>query len=134
MNMNWAGLWNHLSRRIRTWVQTEILKRSIGRQKYPIGKTGNLGGLYVALLDRLHYQDNHLAFCDRDEAFNVRRLKRCGLSWYQIHVRGYVDGEVRGHYEVTPESDPWRHYHGTTVQQIPTKELGELQEAIKTHP
>jgi len=134
MNLNLANMWNHLSRRIRTWIQTKILKKNIGRQNYPIGETRNLNRLYVALIDDLHYQDNHIAYCDKDEAFNARRLKRRGLSWYQIHVRGYVDGEVRGHYEVTPESDPWRHYHGTTVQPIPAMELAELQEAIERHP
>lgn len=134
MYLNLRPLWNHLSRRVRAWIQTKIMGKEMGRQIYHIGRTGDLDGLYCTLLNELHYQDTHIAYCDRDEAFNVRRLKRNGMSWYQIHVRGYADGEVRGHYEVTPESDPWSHYRGTTVQPIPEAELKELQEAISRYP
>jgi hypothetical protein len=132
MRFNFWRLWNFLSRKVRTEVQTEILKKTVERQNFLIGKTSSLDALYVDLINRLHYHDNHLAYADKDEVFSVRRLKWFQSTWYQVHVRGYKDGEVHAHYEVTPEADPWAHYHATTLQRLPGVELAELEDAINS--
>ncbi len=55
------------------------------------------------------------AFVDPDEAFGMRKLceKNCK---YQYHVRVFSDGEIRGHYEKTPEDHPFDHLHEIDFQ------------------
>lgn len=51
---------------------------------------------------------NHfVAWIDKDQALSWRKLD--GFD-YQYHLRVYTDGEIRGHYEYTPESRPVDHF------------------------
>ncbi|MEK7607147.1 MAG: hypothetical protein AAB444_03070 [Patescibacteria group bacterium] len=51
---------------------------------------------------------NHfVAWLDKDQALSWRKLD--GFD-YQYHLRVYTDGEIRGHYEYTPESRPMDHF------------------------
>jgi len=132
--MIWPMLWNHISRAIRLWIQRRILKAEVGRQPYFIGWISPARlwtRYYKKLLYEYFYQDNHLSFCDKDEVFNVRRLKEQDGKRYQIHLRGFEDGELRAHYEISPEADPIRHYNGSTLTSVPVEELNALLELLQ---
>ena len=50
---------------------------------------------------------NHfIAWTDEDQIISLRRLE--SFTW-QYHLRIFRDGEVRGHYEYTPEAHPKWH-------------------------
>lgn len=48
-----------------------------------------------------------IAWVDKDEAISTRKLD--GFD-FQYHLRVFKDGEVRGHYEKTPERHPIDHF------------------------
>lgn len=51
---------------------------------------------------------NRVAYTDPGQVLSMRRLDELE-SDMQYHLRVFVDGEVRGHYEYTPEDKPIRH-------------------------
>lgn len=52
------------------------------------------------------YGNHFVAWKDSGELVSLRKA----LDFrYQYHLRIFEDGEVRGHYEYTPEYRPWRH-------------------------
>lgn len=56
-----------------------------------------------------------MAFVDPGEEFGMRKL--CPVDYrYQYHVRVFKDGEVRGHYEKTPEDYPLDHLNEVDFQ------------------
>jgi hypothetical protein len=55
----------------------------------------------------VHGYGNHfIAWIDPEEAVSVRKLETFERQW---HLRVFSDGEVRGHYEYTPEAHPYWH-------------------------
>ena len=50
-----------------------------------------------------------LSWSDPGEVLNLR--KRVNVK-YQHHIRFFNDKEIRGHYEFSPESHPWKHVRG----------------------
>ena len=79
-----------------------------GRQNFLIGKIAPS----LALTDVVHflvscgYGNHFIAWKDDGEVVSLRRLD--GFM-YQYHIRIFADGEVRGHYEYTPECYPILH-------------------------
>lgn len=56
---------------------------------------------------------NHfIAWIDPGQVLSWRRLES---FTHQYHIRVFADGEIRGHYELTPEAHPIKHF----------KEVGE---------
>ncbi len=51
---------------------------------------------------------NRVAYTDPGQVLSMRRLDD-ELPDRQYHLRIFDDGEVRGHYEYTPEDKPWKH-------------------------
>ncbi len=119
----------HLMRYIRTWKQAffELLKpgfplvRDIGawlgfvtpdpfRQRFPLGylKEGTDVSLFIAHLKKHKFMYQRMAWIDPDEVLGMRKLDDKDPR-YQYHVRVFIDGEVRGHYEKTPEDFPMDH-------------------------
>lgn len=91
------------------WVllKSRILKHEF-RQPFLIGKLAD-GQTPQGLYDYLTAQGftkNYLAWVDKGEAVGVRRL--CNIH-HQYHIRLFHDGEIRGHYEWTPEARPFDH-------------------------
>lgn len=79
-----------------------------GRQNYPLGHLAP-GKTLKELVEHLLQQDfaNHfVAWKDQDELVSLRRVEN---FTYQYHIRIFKDGEVRGHYEYTPECYPYSH-------------------------
>jgi hypothetical protein len=87
-----------------------------GRQRYVIGTLRE----DRTLADFLHYIEaggfaNHfIAWDDDDQIVSVRKL--VDFEW-QYHLRIFKDGEVRGHFEYTPESHPLWHLKEKNMQQ-----------------
>lgn len=79
-----------------------------GRQNYLLGKVSDHVPLekFVEHLVQNGYGNHHVAWEDEDEIINLRKTE--GFE-YQYHVRIYADGEVRGHFEYTPECYPILH-------------------------
>ena len=79
------------------------------RQRFPLGWLAS-GKTLDGLKQHLSAQGfgNHfVAWLDKDQSLSWRRLD--GFD-YQYHLRVYTDGEIRGHYEYTPESRPVDHF------------------------
>ncbi len=80
-----------------------------GRQNFLIGKIAP-GLVLKDVVDFLlanGYGNHFIAWKDEDELLGLRRL--VGFS-YQYHIRIFSDGEIRGHYEYTPECYPILHF------------------------
>ena len=82
--------------------------RHQGRQDFVLGKLSPSHSMkdFVSLLVSKGYGNHFVAWKDDDEVVSFRLVEDFE---YQYHVRLYKDGEVRGHYEFTPECYPYRH-------------------------
>lgn len=81
-----------------------------GRQKYHIGWLSpghTLAGLKKHLADEWGFGNHFVAWEDKDQVLSWRKLTSFEE---QYHVRVYTDGEIRGHYEYTPEAAPLKHF------------------------
>ncbi len=78
--------------------------RTDTRQEYLIGITGDKKSLEKHLRSQ-GFKHQLFAWVDDGQIASVR--KRDGK--FQYHIRIFEDGEVRGHYEYTPENAPIKH-------------------------
>jgi hypothetical protein len=80
-----------------------------GRQNFLIGKIapGQSPKSLIDFLVEQGYGNHFIAWKDDGELVNLRRV----IDFtYQYHIRIFADGEVRGHYEYTPECYPILHF------------------------
>ncbi|OGZ00544.1 MAG: hypothetical protein A2946_02200 [Candidatus Liptonbacteria bacterium RIFCSPLOWO2_01_FULL_53_13] len=89
-------------------IAVGIVRHHVERQDYHIGylapgKTPE--GLRAHLL-REGFDADRIAWIDKEESIGLRR--RVSFH-YQYHLRLFSDGELRGHYELTPEASPFGH-------------------------
>jgi len=79
-----------------------------GRQNYSLGHIAPHLSLqeFVAYLVSQGYANHFVAWKDEGEAVSLRRVEN---FTHQYHIRIFTDGEVRGHYEFTPECYPFLH-------------------------
>ncbi|QQG38244.1 MAG: hypothetical protein HYS26_01690 [Candidatus Kaiserbacteria bacterium] len=78
------------------------------RQRYLLGHiapSSHVGALVEHLVAN-GYRQQEVAWKDEGEIVNLRLLQD---FVYQYHIRIFEDGEVRAHYEFTPECYPLRH-------------------------
>jgi len=83
--------------------------RHPGRQKYQLGWLAmgkTLSGL-AEHLKQYGFANHFIAWVDSDEVLGLRKRENFK---YQYHLRVFNDGEIRGHYELTPESHPLDHF------------------------
>lgn len=80
-----------------------------GRESYHIGyiKEGLKIEEVEAELEKLGFKKYCVAWIDQGEVLGMRKTD--GFEW-QYHLRVFNDGEVRGHYELTPEYRTWKHF------------------------
>ncbi|MBF8280996.1 MAG: hypothetical protein HW383_769 [Candidatus Magasanikbacteria bacterium] len=92
-----------------TLIFLHLIHHETGRQNFHLGwltAGRTVEGLLAHL--RTHDFDQHfLAWVDEDEVVGVRKL--CPPE-FQYHLRVYKDGEIRGHFEVTPEAHALDHF------------------------
>ena len=73
------------------------------------------------------YRTHHVAWRDPDQSLSLRLV--VDFEW-QYHMRIYSDGEVRGHYELTPESYPWKHLKKVNMEDRREEFLRHLENWI----
>lgn len=86
----------------------EKVKIHEGRQNFLLGYLNKKYNLFD-LRDFLFangYEDAILAWKDTGEILNMRLIDK---EIYQYHLRVFENGEIRGHYEYSPESHPLKH-------------------------
>src|SRR3989344_3369309 len=104
-----------------------------GRQRYLLGwisRGRTIEGL-IEHLARKGFANHFVAWVDTDESVSLRKLTN--FHW-QYHLRVYTDGEIRGHYELTPEAHPIAHFKEIGME--PRREeflefLGDWLEELK---
>lgn len=86
----------------------EKMKFHNTRQDYLIGSLKKSQDVKKirAFLKSKGYEDGVLAWRDPSEVLGMRKLEN---KVFQYHVRVFDDGEVRCHYEYSPEGNPWGH-------------------------
>ncbi len=102
------------------WWQKYLVKLGIvwnkdTRQKYHIGWVApdvTLSELKKHLHTQWNFGNHFVAWVDDGQVLSWRKLESFD---HQYHLRVFCDGEIRGHYEYTPESKPIKHF----------KEIGE---------
>ena len=80
-----------------------------GRQRYHLGWLSSkhtLAELKDYLNTKWGFGNHFIAWQDDDQVLSWRKFD--GFE-YQYHLRVYKDGEIRGHYEITPEAHPIKH-------------------------
>ena len=87
-----------------------------GRQKYFIGTVHPDHSIetLVQYLLGIGYGHNEVAWEDNGEVASLRLTD--GFR-FQYHIRIFDDGEVRGHYEYTPEAHPLKHYYEVDMEE-----------------
>jgi len=108
------NIWRHLYP-IFPWVQKHFLKWHLtwhekGRQPYHIGWLApgkSLKDLEKHLHNEWNFGNHFVAWTDKSQVLSWRKLENFD---YQYHIRVFRDGEIRGHYEYTPESKPIEHF------------------------
>ena len=108
------NIW-HVIYPVFPWVQNHFLKWHLiwhdkGRQPYHLGWIApgkSLQELEKHLHDRWGFGNHFVAWTDRGQVLSWRKLVNFD---YQYHIRVFSDGEIRGHYEYTPESKPVSHF------------------------
>ncbi len=93
------------------WIERRLLfLHEKIRQRYHIGWLAHgksLEDLKQHLISKWNFHNHFVAWEDRDQVLSLRKL----VSFdEQYHLRVYNDGEIKGHYEFTPESKPIRHF------------------------
>jgi hypothetical protein len=88
-------------------LRTGIVKHS-GRQDFLIGHLapGKKLEAFISFLVQKGFSNHFIAWHDEGEFLSLRYMEN---FIYQYHLRVFHDGEVRGHYEYTPECYPIRH-------------------------
>jgi hypothetical protein len=85
------------------------LIRHTGRQPYTLGWIAPETSVedFIKLALRKGFDHNSLAWRDDGELYSLRLIKNFK---HQYHLRVFEDGEIRGHFERTPEVNPIRHF------------------------
>lgn len=92
-------------------IKIKIIDDIKERQRFEIGflKDGFNIKEVEKHLASLGFFKEKMAFKDPDEILGMRKLDEENKT-FQYHLRIYRDGEVRGHYEKTPEDFPIDHF------------------------
>lgn len=87
-----------------------------GRQRFLIGTIHPDHSIdtLISHLTSEGYGDNVVAWKDNGEVASLRLPD--GFR-YQYHIRVFNDGEIRGHYEYTPEAHPLKHYYEVDMEE-----------------
>lgn len=120
--------------RIRDFLlQIKLIRHQPGRQRYPLGwlPPGVTHHHVEAWLAKHNFKKHHIAWVDEDEILGLRRLE---TFRYQYHLRIFKDGEIRGHFEVTPEYKPIHHIQEKGMEHRHDIFLDYLREVLNQFP
>ena len=90
-------------------LKYHIVYHSNKRQRYHIGWLApgkTLEGLKLYLHSKWGFGNHFIAWTDKKQVLSWRKLTD---FQDQYHLRVFSDGEIRGHFELTPEAHPIEH-------------------------
>lgn len=92
-----------------------VVPEKKGRQRYLLGTIapGQSVREFISHCVERGYGNHFVAWRDEGEIVSLRYVEN---FTHQYHLRIFQDGEVRGHYEYTPESYPIRHIRAVGQQ------------------
>ena len=108
-----------------------------GRQRYLLGKLKKEKKMddLLAHLVKNGFGNHFIAWIDEGEIASLRLVKNFE---FQYHVRIFKDGEVRGHFEYTPEGHPFGHLNESLLESrrdefasVLKGWINELEEPVK---
>ncbi|MEK7190557.1 MAG: hypothetical protein AAB661_02220 [Patescibacteria group bacterium] len=95
----------------KTFLRWHLIWHEKGRQRYHIGWLApgkTLGGLKRHLHEKWGFGNHFIAWGDESQVLSWRKLNDFN---HQYHLRVFSDGEIRGHFEYTPEAHPVAHFN-----------------------
>lgn len=104
------GIWNMIYPVFRPLMRMLLPFHKKGRQPYLLGWLApgtTLEDLKNYLSTHWQFGNHFIAWQDEGQVLSWRRLD--GFE-KQYHLRVFCDGEIRGHYEYTPEAHPILHF------------------------
>lgn len=117
---------------VRDFLLALKIIRHEGRQLWPLGwlASGRTIEDFVKFLETAGFHNHFVAWVDSGQLFSLRRAD--GFE-YQYHLRIFKDGEVRGHYEKTPESNPIQHFRETVFEPREAEFMGWIGDWVTPH-
>jgi hypothetical protein len=91
-------------------LQCHLIFHEKGRQRYHIGWLApgkTLEGMKKHLHEKWGFGNHFIAWNDESQVLSWRKLADFND---QYHLRVFSDGEIRGHFEFTPEAHPLEHF------------------------
>ncbi len=93
----------------RDFLKWGVVHHDSTRQRYHVGWLApgkTLEGLKQHLHDQWGFGNHFIAWTDKDQVLSWRKFADFED---QYHLRVFSDGEIRGHFEFTPEAHPLEH-------------------------
>ncbi len=109
-NYIWHKVYYIFPKMQKILVDSHLVWHDKERQKYHIGYVApgkTLKDLEKHLHEQWNFGNHFVAWVDSEQVLSWRKLVDFD---YQYHIRIFADGEIRGHYEYTPESKPVKHF------------------------
>ncbi|MBS3903346.1 MAG: hypothetical protein KGZ30_03180 [Anaplasmataceae bacterium] len=102
-----------------------------GRQRFLLGKLSSdrTPEDFFSYLATRGFEHHFPAWVDPEEEFGMRFRES---FVFQYHIRLYKDGEIRGHYEYTPEAHPFAHLKEMDIEARRHKFMEFLENWIET--
>ncbi len=97
------------------FLRLGVIQHPGGRGRYLLGHLapGIDASLFVRRLEAEGVGNHFIAWTEEDQVLSLRKLD--GFE-HQYHLRIFGDGEVRGHYEYTPEAHPVWHQKAIGIE------------------
>ncbi len=115
----WRMVFPRTYRGVRDGLLSAGIIKHGGRQHYPLGRLSHDKNMtdFLEYMREQGFGNHFVAWEDEEELIGLRKLD--GFD-KQYHIRVFRDGELRGHYEYTPESH-WL-WHLTKFEQEERRE------------
>lgn len=94
----------------KAFLKWHLIFHEKGRQRYHIGWLApgkKLEGLKKHLHEQWGFGNHFIAWNDESQVLSWRKINDFN---HQYHLRVFSDGEIRGHFEFTPEGHPIEHF------------------------
>ena len=105
----WRFVYKFFSTGQKALLKWGVVQHDNRRQRYHIGWLSpgkTLEELKEHLHEKWNFGNHFIAWTDRDQVLSWRKL----VDFQdQYHLRVFSDGEIRGHFEFTPEAHPIDH-------------------------
>ncbi len=106
----WHFIYKFFPTAQKIFLKWHLIFHEKGRQRYHIGWLApgkTLAGLKQHLHEKWGFGNHFVAWTDDNQVLSWRRLVN---FQEQYHLRIFSDGEIRGHFEFTPEAHPIEHF------------------------